>query len=188
MINVAYGRISTADQNSARQTYNGMICFVDTCSGSIPFFERPQAKKLVDYLSEYEDVTVIVQSVDRIGRNTLDVLQTVEWFKKNNYNLQIKDLGIDSTSPFFEMMVSLMGTFAQLEKQTIKDRCKQGIEIAKSKGLYEGRKKGTTDSRDKVLKKHADIVLCLKKNMTVKQASELTKKTRVTVYRVKSLL
>jgi DNA invertase Pin-like site-specific DNA recombinase len=126
--------------------------------------------------------------VDRLGRNTIDILQTVEYFKANNFKLHIENLGMDTDSPFFDMMVSIMGTLAEQERKTIAERCKQGIEIAKSKGLYTGRKTGTTDSREKLLKKYSDIVLCLNKGMKVQDIANLTKKTRVTIYKVKALL
>jgi DNA invertase Pin-like site-specific DNA recombinase len=188
MNTVTYGRISTAEQNEDRQLKKGIKSFIDTCSGTVPFFERPKSKELIKYLKSNPGTTVNIIAVDRLGRNTLDILQTVEYFKANNFNLRIENLGMDNTSPFFDMMVSIMGTLAQQEKKTIAERCQQGIELAKSKGLYTGRKVGTVDSRQKTLEKHADIVLCLNKNMSVNETSKLTKKTRVTVYKVKALL
>ena len=187
-MNINYGRISTAEQNHERQTTNGFKSFIDTCSGAVPFMERPKAKDMIKFLKSNPGAVVNIIAVDRLGRNTLDILQTVEYFKANNFNLKIDNLGMDNTSPFFEMMVSILGTLAQQEKKTIAERCKQGIALAQSKGLYQGRKKGTNDSRQKTLDKHQDIVLCLEKNMNVNEASKMTKKTRMTVYKVKALL
>ena len=187
-MNVTYARISTAEQNENRQITKGYKSFVDTCSGSTPFFERPKAQELIKFLKKNPEAIVNIEAVDRLGRNTIDILQTVEYFKANNFNLRIDNLGMDNTSPFFDMMVSIMGTLAQHEKKTIAERCRQGIEIAKAEGKYTGRKKGTQDPRQKTLFKHSDIALCLKKNMTVKQTADMTKKTRTTVYKVKELL
>jgi len=187
-MNIIYGRISTSEQNEARQTVKGTKSFIDVCSGSIPFFERPQAKKLIEFLKSNPEAITNIIAVDRLGRNTIDIIQTVEYFKAKNYTLKIDNLGIDSNSPFFEMMVSIIGTLATQEKKTIAERCKQGIEIAKSKGLYTGRKKGTVDNREKILSKHSDIVICLNQNMNVTDVSEVTGKTRATVYKVKKCL
>lgn len=187
-MNITYGRISTAEQNEARQIIKGQKSFIDTCSGATPFFERPKAKEMIKFLKSNPSAIVNIIAVDRLGRNTLDILQTVEYFKANNFNLKIDNLGMDNTSPFFDMMVSIMGTLAEHEKKTIAERCKQGIEIAKNKGLYQGRKLGTTDSRNKTLDKHSDIVLCLNKKMTIQETARLTNKTRMTIYKVKSLL
>jgi len=188
MEHITYGRISTNDQNSDRQKVKGYKAFIDVCSGSIPFMDRPKAKELIKFLKLNPGVTTNVISVDRLGRNTIDVLMTLEHFKANNFKLKIENIGMDSDSPFFNMLVSILGTLAEQEKITIAERCKQGIEIAKSKGLYTGRKTGTMDNREKLLKKHSDIVLCLNKNMKVLDVSRLTQKTRVTVYKVKAIL
>ena len=67
---VIYGRISTAEQNEARQVVKGEITFVDKCSGAVPFMERPQAIKMLDYLKINPDAETLVLSVDRIGRST----------------------------------------------------------------------------------------------------------------------
>jgi len=187
-MNITYGRISTSEQNEDRQTTKGYKSFIDTCSGVIPFFERPQAKKLIAFLKLNPEAITNIIAVDRLGRNTIDILQTVEYFKANNYNLRIDNLGMDNTSPFFEMMVSIIGTLATQEKKTIAERCKQGIEIAKTKGLYTGRKPGTKDNREKILSKHNDIVLCLNQKMKITDIANVTNKTRATIYKVKDVL
>ena len=134
-MNVIYGRISTSEQNEARQIKSGDKSFIDKCSGAVKFMERPQAKKLIEYLKLNPNAVTNVLSVDRVGRSTLDILETVEFFKKNNYTLRIDNLGMDNSSPFFDLMISLLGTLAEHERQVIKERCKGGIEVAKAKGI-----------------------------------------------------
>ena len=182
-----YGRISTADQNEARQLVKGEISFIDKCSGAVPFMERPQAKRLLDYLKNNPTCETEILSVDRIGRSTLDILQTIQFFKQNKYVLKIKNLGMDNSSPFFDLMISLLGTLAEHERQVIKERCRGGIEVAKSKGIYTGRKKGTTDDRNRTLKKHNDIVTCLELKMKTSDIVKITGKHRATVLKVKKL-
>ena len=188
MENVTYARISTSEQNSERQTVKGFKSFVDTCSGSIPFFERPKAKELIKFLKSNPGATVNILAVDRLGRNTIDILTTLEYFKANNFKLSIENIGMDSTSPFFTMMVSILGTLAEQERKTIAERCKQGIELAKAKGLYQGRKVGTNDSREKILTKHSDIVKMLNNKMKISDIAKITSKTRTTIYKVKELI
>lgn len=192
MKTVIYGRISTGEQNDARQRQKAnkeqTPCFIDVCSGAVPFMERPKAKQLIAYLIKNHDAQVNILSVDRLGRNTLDILNTLEFFNSMGFNIRIENLGMDSDSPFFSMMVSIMGTLAEQERKTIRERCQQGIQIAKAEGKYTGRKNGTTDDRAKILAKHSDIVECLRANMKVSKIAEVTGKTRVTVYRVKDVL
>jgi DNA invertase Pin-like site-specific DNA recombinase len=185
---VIYGRISTTEQNDSRQLEKDVISFIDKCSGSVPFMERPQAKKLIEHLKKNPTCETEILSVDRIGRSTLDILQTIQFFKKNELVIKIKNLGMDNSSPFFDLMISLLGTLAEHERQVIKERCKGGIAVAKANGVYTGRKKGTTDDRNRTLKKHQDIVICLKAKMKISDVSTLTGKHRYTVSKVKRLL
>lgn len=185
---VIYGRISTSEQNEARQLEKGEITFIDKCSGAVLFMERPQAKRLLDYLKNNPTCETEILSVDRIGRSTLDILQTIQFFKQNGYTLKIKNLGMDNSSPFFDLMISLLGTLAEHERQVIKERCKGGIEVAKAKGIYSGRKKGTTDDRNRTLKKHQDIVTCLNSKMKVADIERITGKHRATIGKVKSVM
>jgi DNA invertase Pin-like site-specific DNA recombinase len=188
MENLNYARISTAEQNAERQTVNGYKSFIDTCSGTISFFDRPKAKELMKYLKKNPSSIVNVFAVDRLGRNLKDILTTLEFFEENNYKLKIENVGMDSNSPFFKMVVSIIGTLAEQERKTIAERCKQGIELAKAKGLYQGRKVGTKDSRDKILEKHSDIVKLLNYKAKISEIAKITGKTRVTVNKVKELL
>jgi DNA invertase Pin-like site-specific DNA recombinase len=185
---VIYGRISTSEQNEARQLEKGQISFIDKCSGAVPFIERPQAKRLLEFLKNNPNCETEILSVDRIGRSTLDILQTIQFFKQNGYGLKIKNLGMDNSSPFFDLMISLLGTLSEHERQVIKERCKGGIAVAKSKGIYTGRKKGTTDDRNLTLKKHQDIITCLNSKMKVADICKLTHKHRATVMKVKAMI
>jgi DNA invertase Pin-like site-specific DNA recombinase len=185
---VIYGRISTSEQNKSRQLQKGQIAFIDKCSVAVPFMERPQAKKLLEYLKANTICETEVLSVDRIGRSTLDILHTIQFFKQNGYVLKIKNLGMDNSSPFFDLMISLLGTLAEHERQVIKERCKGGIAIAKAKGVYTGRKKGTTDDRNRTLKKHQDIVTCLESRMKTADIVRLTGKHRATIKKVKMVI
>lgn len=194
---VIYARVSTQNQNEDRQLEKGVKSFIDKCSGSIPFIERPQAKKLIEFLKQNPEAITEVIAVDRLGRSTIDILNTIELFKSNNWQLKIDNLGMDNSSPFFELMISLLGTLAQHEKNIIKERTQQGIERAKAKDrltikqedkIYKGRKQGTKDSREKVLQKHSDIVKCLRSNMKISDISNVTNKTRATIYKVKNML
>jgi DNA invertase Pin-like site-specific DNA recombinase len=86
------------------------------------------------------------------------------------------------------LMISLLGTLAEHERQVIKERCKGGIAVGKANGIYQGRKKGTTDDRNRTLKKHQDIVTCLNTKMKVADICRLTGKHRSTVSKVRQLI
>src|SRR5690554_4393686 len=92
-----YSRISTATQSANRQIenfkthegYNSSKLFIDKIQGNIPFMQRPEASKLFDSVTSLnKKVVVIVDSIDRLGRNLLDVLKTIELFTENGISLK----------------------------------------------------------------------------------------------------
>ena len=189
MEKVRYIRVSHKSQNEERQKGGGYTkTFIDKCSGVIPFEERPSGKELLLYLSKNPNTIISIKSIDRLGRDTLSILQTIEDFNKKGWVLEIEDLGMNSTSSFFPLMVSLLSTLSTHEREMIRERSLQGIRLAKEKGLYQGRKPGTTDNRQKILSKHKDVVLLLEKKLKVKDIVNITGKTRPTIYKVKKII
>lgn len=159
---VFYSRISTVDQNEARQMDNldGFnYVFTDKCSGSIPLFERPKGSQIKKLIDDGKLTHLEVHSIDRLGRDTLSVLQlwkdmTIKGIRVvcRNPNFQnINDEG--KTDMFSELMLSILSIMADFEKKMIKDRQREGIAKAKLEAKYSGRRVGTTESIDKFLAK-----------------------------------
>ena len=131
-----YIRVSTEEQKIVRQTdFDGLI-YPDVCSGSIPFKEREYAKKL---LSNKEITEVHVHSIDRLGRNTLDIMQTIQDFTSKGINVVSTKEGLQTLidgkeNPIAKMMIGILGTLAEFELSRIKERQAEGIAKAKEKG------------------------------------------------------
>jgi len=159
---VFYSRISTVDQNEARQMDNLEsfdYVFTDKCSGGIPFFDRPkgsQIKKLIDdqKLSHLE-----VHSIDRLGRDTISVLQlwkdlTLKGIRVVCRNPNFQNINENGqTDMFSELMLSILSIMADFEKKMIKERQREGITKAKIEARYSGRRVGTTETIVKFLAK-----------------------------------
>jgi DNA invertase Pin-like site-specific DNA recombinase len=145
---VIYTRISTGKQNNAGQLVEGVLTYSDVCSGSIPFMKREHAKLLIDNKA----ITQIrIREVSRLGRNLSDILNTIEYFTGKEIDIYIENLGLHTVvdgkvNSTATLIISIMGSIAQQEKELLKERTKIGIEIAKKKGLYKGRKVGTTEN------------------------------------------
>ena len=185
---VIYTRVSSRKQNNARQLVDSYDKeFNDVLSGSVPFNDRIQAKKLMKFLESNPDTLTVVCSVDRLGRDLKDILNTIDSFEKNGWKLEIKQLPVDVFSATGRMVVSLLGTISELELKTIRDRQKQGVAVAKAEGKYLGRQKGATETKANYLKKHKDIVNCLESGMKLFKIHKTTEKSRVTINRVKKL-
>lgn len=143
MSNLAYVRVSTIEQNTARQE----VAIKETVKIDKWFIEKVSAKdrerkelnKLLDYIRT--DDTIYIHSLDRLARNTRDLLNIIEILNKKNVKLHsIKD-NIDFNSSTGKFMLTILGGVAELERNILKERQKEGIAEAQKKGIYEGRKK-----------------------------------------------
>lgn len=106
-------------------------------SGSVKAFDRPQFANMVSQMEEGD--MIITTSVDRIGRNTVDVIQTVEKLAKMKISVMIMTFGkIDLTSEIGMMMLTIGAAFAQMEKTALKRRTKDGMARVKSEGVKLG--------------------------------------------------
>src|SRR5690554_4116994 len=142
-----YNRISSTTQKLDRQTIKGTkdeLIFNDIISGSIPFAEREQGIKLIEAVKSGKVNYISVSSIDRLGRNTLDILQTIELFNNNGVTLRVDNLGIESRTngnpnQVFNLIISVMGNISEMERTTLLERQREGIAIAKANGTYKGR-------------------------------------------------
>lgn len=191
-----YNRISTANQNIERQLVKqnpNEIIYNDVISGSIPFSDRPQGGKLIEAIINNEINYISVSSIDRLGRNTLDILQTIELFNNNGVTLKVDNLGIESMTKgkpnqVFNLIVSVMGNVASMERQTLLERQREGIAIAKANGTYKGRVKGSIESPSEVLAKYKEVVKFLKQKQSLRNTAKLAGVSLGTVQKVKRVL
>jgi DNA invertase Pin-like site-specific DNA recombinase len=188
-----YIRVSTKEQNTDRQTdFNGLT-YVDQCSGSIPFKERPEAKKLLD---NKEITEVHIHSIDRLGRSTLDIMKTIQDFTAAGVNLVSSKEGLQTIvdgreNPIAKMMIGILGTLAEFELSRIKERQAEGIAKAKEKGVYkEGRKFGSKESIEVFVNKAStqSILKYLRNDESVRRTALLSKTSEGTVKKVKKYL
>lgn len=138
---VGYVRVSSEDQNTARQEVlmkelGVEKVYIDKASGKNK--ERKKLKEMFDFVREGDEV--IVESISRFARNTKDLLELVEQLKEKGVQFISKKEAIDTSTPTGEFMLTVFGAMAQLERAYILDRQKEGIAIAKKEGKYKGRK------------------------------------------------
>jgi DNA invertase Pin-like site-specific DNA recombinase len=150
---IGYVRVSTADQNIERQL-DGMQLdkvYVDKLSGKD--VNRPQLQAMIEFVRAGD--SVIIHSLDRLGRNLRDLRDIVDTltgkgvsvtFIKENMTLTGDD------SSMSKLLLSIMGAFAEFERNLILERQREGIAIAKAAGAYKGRKKSLNEDQIRVLK------------------------------------
>jgi DNA invertase Pin-like site-specific DNA recombinase len=181
MSKVKYIRVSTEEQNIGRQQINAKDfskIYVDKVSGSLKFSERKEAKKLLADIEAGLVSEVHILSVDRIGRNIIDILTMVEFFNQKTINLFVENIGMYSLidgkpNPTFKMIVSVLGNVAEMERNNMLERQRQGIEIAKAKGTYKGRLYGSRMSDEEILNKYKIVVRELKNGESLRRASKI---------------
>jgi DNA invertase Pin-like site-specific DNA recombinase len=161
-VKILYTRISSLDQSSERQKVNSSdydMLIEDTCSGSIPFSERNGGKKVMTFIDKEIKFELHVHQIDRIGRDLRDIINTIHLFnslKTPIYFIQqgLKTLGQDGKeNPISKMMISILATVGEMERNQIRERQLEGIAIAKARGVYRGRNKGTKENPIKFLTK-----------------------------------
>ena len=186
---VKYIRVSSIGQNTDRQDdFNGKT-YTDECSGSIAFKDRPRAKEL---LADKDVTEVLVHSIDRLGRNTIDIMQTIQGFTERGINVVSEKEGLHTIvdgkeNPVAKMMIGILGTLAEFELTRIKERQAEGIAKAKQKGSYAGRLTGSTESTETFANKKStkEVLKYLRQGYSISKAAKLSSTSTGTVKKVK---
>lgn len=137
---IGYVRVSTAEQNTARQevimeALEVDSVYIDRVSGKDA--RRPELQKMLSYLRPGD--TVVVESISRFARNTKDLLELMETLEVKGAAFISQKEAIDTTTPSGKFMLTVFGAMAELERDYIRLRQKEGIAIAKANGVYHGR-------------------------------------------------
>jgi len=147
MATVAYKRVSTLDQSTARQL-EGMTfdkVYEDKVSGKD--VNRPQLQAMLDYIRAGD--TLHVHSLDRLGRNTKDLIEIMDKLKAKGvtviFHKNNMTFSPDTSNPMNDLMFTMLSAFAQFERDLMLERQKEGIAIAKTQGKYKGRTKQVND-------------------------------------------
>ena len=150
---VGYVRVSSLDQNTERQLEGVALdkVFADKASGKDT--ERPQLRAALEYVREGD--TLLCHSMDRLARNLDDLRRIVRELTGRGVSVQFAKEGLTFTgedSPMATLLLSVMGAFAEFERSLIKERQREGIAIAKDKGVYKGRKPALSEAQAEALR------------------------------------
>lgn len=136
---VAYVRVSTVEQNEARQIealekHGIEKWFTEKVSGKDT--NRPQLKEMLEYVREGD--TIYIHDFSRLARSTKDLLEIVELLNDKGVNLVSNKENIDSSTASGKLMLTMIGAIAEFERQNLLERQREGIEIAKREGKFKG--------------------------------------------------
>lgn len=189
---IGYARVSTSDQNLDRQIVTlknsgAQKIFEEKISGKN--IERPQLKALLDYIHDDDVVTVL--SLDRLGRNSKDLTEVIDQIRRKGAVLDVLDLptfaGVEDgnlRALLTNLVLEIYKYTAEEERRKILSRQRQGIKIAKKKGIYKGRKKEYSPTGSKRFL-YNDVVNGLKEGKSIAQISREVGIERIQVYRIR---
>ncbi len=181
MTNLGYVRISTKDQNTdlqdAAMAQAGVTkVYTDRgVSGSVA--SRPELDRALDHLREGD--VLVVWKLDRLGRNTKNVLEVIEQLSAKGVGFRSLTEGLDTTGPMGKAMLTILAAFAELERSTMLERTRAGLDAAKARGRVGGRP-STIDAKklDKIKK------LVASGDHTRAEIADMVKISPATLYRV----
>ncbi|MCW9705777.1 recombinase family protein [Fodinibius salsisoli] len=190
-----YVRVSTLEQNISRQLEDkeGEL-YWDKVSGMTAFEERENGARLLKDAEEGIIDEVEVHSIDRLGRDAINVLNTIKRFTDLGVNVKSEKEGLNTLldngeqNPVAKLLVSVLSTLAEIDYKNRREAQREGIQKAKLEGKYKGRATGTGLSDKDMVEKHADIVEELNKGESIRRTAKLTEKGKSTVQRVKKSL
>ena len=178
---IGYVRVSTEQQNTARQeslmsALGVEKVFIDKQSGKDR--NRPELQNLMEYIREGD--TVVVESISRMARSVVDLLNIVDELKNKKVEFVSQKENIDTSTPQGKFMLTVFAALAELERENILQRQREGIEIAKSQGKYKGRKPIEVDM-EKFAEVYNDVLI---KKCTNKYAMKVLNLKPNTYYKV----
>ena len=195
---VKYNRVSTILQTGNRfkaDTDHYDMTLLDKVSGSVSFMDRNEAKKLVQYVEEGKITELVTEEFSRLGRNTGDVISTLDWLDSHRVNVKIRNLGIESRpngkrNPVWKILSATMSSLYEMELENIKERTQTGRLIYLQNGGVLGRPKNTTESNSSFLSKPKSkkIIHYLEIGLSIREVAKQVNASPKTIMKVKKMM
>jgi DNA invertase Pin-like site-specific DNA recombinase len=202
---VIYSRVSTQGQDFTRQTeelrdysekmnFEVMGVFEEKVSGGKKNEDRPKLMEMIQFIKENKVDKVLCWEMSRLGRNTIEVLQTINLLNDNKISLYIKNYNIETldergeVNPMSQFMVQILISVSVMEKSTIRMRIKSGYDLFRSNGGRVGRKNGYVKDKEALLQEHKDVVKLLRQGYSVRKTMKLTDKSSGTIQKMKKII
>lgn len=193
---VKYNRVSTLLQTGNRfeaDTENYDLVLLDKISGSVCFSDRPKSKELIKLIHSGVVTEIVVEELSRLGRNTGDVINTLEWFEKMDINVRVKNIGLESRplgnkNPIWKMITSVMSSLYELELGNILERTSVGRMVYVQNGGVLGRPIGEKETELKFISKtrNQKALDFIKKGWSMREISKQLDMSTKTISKVKT--
>jgi DNA invertase Pin-like site-specific DNA recombinase len=197
IMKVKYNRVSTLNQSGNRfqediNKYD--FVFMDVVSGSVKFFDRKYGSRIKELVEKGEISEIVCEELSRLGRNTGDVISTLEYFEEHKVNVFVRNIGLYSRpngekNPIWKMITSVMSSIYEMELENIKERTRVGQMVYINNGGKMGRPVGTSTNDNDFLKKEKTkkVMSYLKKEYSIREISKICGVSLGLVMKVKNV-
>ena len=192
---IKYNRVSTVMQSGKRFQNDENIydlVLMDKVSGKTSFFERENGRKIKELVEKGKVSTLVTEDFSRLGRNTGDMISTLEYLEEHNVNVFVRNLGLYSRpngekNPIWKMISSVMASVYEQEVESIAERTRAGQISYLNNGGRLGRPTGTNENDNDFLKKEKSkrIISFLKKDYSIREISKICDVSTGLVMKVK---
>jgi DNA invertase Pin-like site-specific DNA recombinase len=189
---VIYSRVSSQSQENERQIielrqianekgWTVKRVFKEKISGTIDSSQRPEFNNMLKYLDQHRDINIVMATeVSRLGRRVVDVLNTVDILHKKEIGIflpRFRELTYENgkENPTTKLLLQMFSIGAEMENDLRRQRQLEGIQLAKMKNKYHGRKKGAKADTNELLDKYKDVVdLVGKSDLSLRRIAQIT--------------
>jgi DNA invertase Pin-like site-specific DNA recombinase len=202
---VIYSRVSSQYQENERQIvelrqiasekgWTVKRVFKEKISGTIDSSQRPEFNNMLKYLDQHRDINIVMASeVSRLGRRVVDVLNTVDILHKKEIGIflpRFRELTYENgkENPTTKLLLQMFSIGAEMENDLRRQRQLEGIQLAKMKNRYQGRKKGAKADPKDLLDKYKDVVdLVVKSDLSLRRVAQITNHSINTIRKINAL-
>lgn len=194
---IKYNRLSSISQTGIRYEHDTEkydLTMLDRVSGSVLFFERKKGIELKRLVEDGKVKELVVEEFSRLGRNTGDVINTLDWLDKHEVNVYVRNIGLYSRpngerNPIWKMISSVMSSLYEMELDNIRERTRVGRLMYVQKGGVLGRKTGTNESENDFINKPKSqrVLEYLKKEYTIREICKICDVSIGTTMKVKKI-
>jgi DNA invertase Pin-like site-specific DNA recombinase len=195
---VKYNRVSTISQTGDRfgtDTESYDLTLLDKVSGSVSFRDREKGKEVIRLVEEGLLKELVVEEFSRLGRNTGDVISTLEYLDSMGVNVRVRNVGLESRpngkkNPIWKMISSVMSSLYEMEKINIMERTRSGRMMAIQRGVKMGRPRGTQENVKRFLNKpkNVEIQKLLRRGLLYSEIQKVVECSPKTISKVKKLM
>src|ERR1035437_508602 len=195
---IKYNRLSSLSQSGNRLTIDQNkydLVLLDRISGSVCFMDRPKGKELSTLVNDGKVKELVVEEFSRLGRNTGDVIRTLEWLEEQKVNVLVRNIGLQSRptgtlNPIWKMISSVMSSMYEAELENIKSRTAAGRMGFVERGGLLGRKSRSNENEADFLKKEQiqQITKARRKRLSIRNICKVVGCSNQTVLKTKKIL